>query len=157
MAAIVRNAEQDADDVIAFLKKLGLPQPAAGDEPLRLPAAFLLGLGIALRMTLWEVRGIRVHLDAGLPNAQVVRRTACADPSAPVDDAFVASLWNRVLDLTLRRFAWQGPEIVSADVLVGNVDEDLLVEAFARFVWERRHAGKRPADDGAQAQDNPRS
>jgi hypothetical protein len=52
-ALLIRNAEEDADGVIELLKTLGFPQPVPGGAPVRLSAAFLLGLGIALRMMRW--------------------------------------------------------------------------------------------------------
>src|SRR4051794_29218512 len=66
--AVAGDAARDADRVGSFLVAVGLA------PPLRLPADFLLGLGAALRMLMWEHRGIHLHRDAGLPPARQALR-----------------------------------------------------------------------------------
>lgn len=146
-ASLTRNAIEDADQVVALLSELGFREPAPGHPPVRLPAAFLLGLGLALRLSLWEARGLRVHRDAGLPSAAevldgVVRQTAVSlndTPPAAVD--YVRQLLRDVLRVAAERFAWSGPALLGADVVVGDVDEDQLLDALARLVWDVRNSG----------------
>src|SRR4051812_6170692 len=66
--AVARDAARDADRVGLSLGARGLA------PPLPLPAAFLLGLGAALRLLLWEQQGLDAHRQAGLPPARQALR-----------------------------------------------------------------------------------
>src|SRR5919107_152623 len=66
--AVAREAARDAENVAEFLRELGFVPSA--DRPVRLPPAFLLHLGAALRLWTWESSGLRVHRDSGLPGAE---------------------------------------------------------------------------------------
>src|SRR4051812_13158690 len=66
--AVAREAARDAENVSEFLYELGFVPSA--DRPVRLPPAFLLHLGAALRLWVWEAGGLRAHRDSGLPEAE---------------------------------------------------------------------------------------
>lgn len=104
--AVTRDAVRDADAVAALLDQLGFRRPGPGDPPVRLPAQFLLGLGVAARLFLWESKGLFAHHATGIPSAEevlhdVVRRTARLGDTGP--DPAVVALWARVLDLSVGR------------------------------------------------------
>jgi len=50
-----------------------------------------------------------------------------------------APLSRWILQVWLDKFGWDARAILHADVVVGEVDEDGLVEALARLLWEHRH------------------
>ena len=140
--AVVREAERDAVAVAELLSDLGFRRPSPGSLPLRLPAAFLLGVGAAMRLFRWEERGVQIHRTAGLGAAgevlcEVVRRTA--PPSAQEPDPAVARLLLTVFELAVQWMAWEGQPVLGADVVVGGVDdEDAFVEALTQLCWARR-------------------
>src|SRR5689334_13345760 len=63
-------AASDAEAVAEFFRTLGLLRhPSSPPQALLLPSETLLGIGLALRLRTWELNGIAVHLEAGLPSA----------------------------------------------------------------------------------------
>ena len=36
----------------------------------------------------------------------------------------------------MERFAWEAPELLQDDVVVGEIDEDEFAEALAAFLWQ---------------------
>jgi hypothetical protein len=131
VAAVAANAERDAECVGQFLNHLGLT--ATPEKPLSLPRGFLLHLGSALRLLIWEARGFFFHSEAGLPDA---RQAICdsfrllSDPDGDATPFCIA-----VLRLSIERFGWSGPPELGADVALGEAEEELLLEALADFLW----------------------
>ena len=39
----------------------------------------------------------------------------------------------------MEHFAWSGPELLQADAVVDNLDEDEFIDLLAKFVWTHRH------------------
>ncbi|MGD0463885.1 MAG: hypothetical protein ABSB74_15470 [Tepidisphaeraceae bacterium] len=137
--AIVRQAESDADAVIRLLDVSGIPRGTP------MPSSFLLGLAAALRVNTWEDQGIFSHCEAGLPDARhllvdLFRRVfECGVDELKV---FGYGLCYWVLELATSRLAWSGASVIGADIIIGEVDEDMFVETLAQFVWANRHGGK---------------
>jgi hypothetical protein len=142
--AVARDAERDADNVGVFLDvflgRLGLRPPPA--QLLQLPAAFLLDLGAALRLLLWEQAGLQVPTLAGLPPARqalhdVLRSLPLyATGARPLNAP--ATLASRVLAAFVDHFAWHGRAELDADLLLSAADEDAFLDALAEFLWARR-------------------
>jgi hypothetical protein len=150
--ATAREAARDADRVGRLLHELGfVPSPG---RPVRLPAAFLLGLGAASRLLDWELGGLRVHRDAGLPPAEQALIDAFRGlvGSAGADGAAARDLARRVVALFAARLAWHGRPALGADVALDDLDEDAMLDALAAFLWARRHAGRGPAAGGTGAE-----
>ena len=148
IARVAEQAARDADLTADFLKGVGLDPHPGTTRPL--PSDFLLELGAAMRLLAWEVNGLDL-LDAGLPTARdailqtfqgAVRRIH--DPSSPAP-----TLCRTLFRITVERLAWAGPRDLHAEILLDIPDEDELVEAMARFLWDHREAP--PADDGSEA------
>ena len=144
ISRVVEQAVGDADLTARILTRVGLGPPPG--EVRRLPATFLFELGAACRLLAWEVAGLTLHREAGLPSARDALRAAfreaaalAANPSAPDPGP---SLSPAVLALAIDRLAWAGPAYLRAEILLDTPDEDALVEAMARFLWDRR---RRPA------------
>jgi hypothetical protein len=144
--AAAHEAALDADRVALFLEGIGF-RPAHGDGevvPVRLPGGLLLGLGAALRLLLWESGGARAHLPVDLPSSEEVIRdlfVAAFDRDQPERlDALAHELTRRVLRVWVDHFAWDGRQAWDADLVLGEADEDALVEALAEFLWQHRNA-----------------
>jgi hypothetical protein len=143
LQAIEAGAGRDADAVAEFLLQF-FPAAGVGRPPVRLPADFLLGLGFALRLVAWEDQGHRPHLDDSLPPAldavrDVIQLASAGAALKSERDAAFAELVARVRRLSIDRFAWQAPPTLGSAVVLGQVGEDALLDALARFVWDRRH------------------
>ena len=63
--ASAREAARDAENAAMFLRELGFVPSV--DRPVRLPPRFLLQLGAALRLLVWESSGLLVHQDPARP------------------------------------------------------------------------------------------
>jgi hypothetical protein len=144
LEAVAHDAAADAELVALVLDALGLRPTGDGAArvPLRLPAFFLLALGAALRMVMWEERGLHAHRDAGLPPAhgalrEVARALVAPEPHAEKERA-ATELVSRVLAVTVERLAWNGRPVLGADVAIDGVREADLLEALADFLWAHR-------------------
>ncbi len=134
IAAVAANAARDADCVGLFLNRLGLG--ATPERPRPMPARFLLHLGAALRLLVWEAQGFFIHRAAGLPEARQAIRDAFQSLAEP--DADPTELCVAVLRLSAERFAWSGPPELGADIALDEAQENALLEALADFLWARR-------------------
>jgi hypothetical protein len=54
------------------------------------------------------------------------------------EDAAPLSL--KVLRVWTEQFAWEGPDTLGADIILGDVDEDEFAAVLADFLWQHRHA-----------------
>jgi hypothetical protein len=136
--AITRHAEREADLTAAFLRATGLYQ----SEPPKLPAAFLLELGAMLELGFWEREGLRRHLDVDLPTCREAAEqlaARCRKGPKEFDDPDAAPLSLQVLRVWTEHFAWDGPELLDAEVVLGDANEDDLIDILAEFVWTNRH------------------
>ena len=150
--ATAGEAARDADRAGQLLHELGfVPSPG---RPVRLPAAFLLDLGAALRLLAWEQGGLHVHRDAGLPPAEQALHDAFRGlvESAGATGTAARDLARRVLALFAGRLAWHGRPELDADVALDDLDEDVMLDALAAFLWARRHAGPGHAAGGTGAE-----
>jgi hypothetical protein len=134
VAAVAADAARDADRVGLFLEQLGLG--ATPEKPRPLPAGFLMDLGAALRLLVWEAEGFFGHREAGLPTAEQAIRDAFRFLTDP--EANPAELSVLVLRLSVERFAWSGQPELGADIALDEAHEDVLLEALADFLWARR-------------------
>lgn len=44
----------------------------------------------------------------------------------------------QVLWVWVTRFAWDGPALLQADVLIQEMDQDAFIDVLAEFVWNHR-------------------
>ena len=42
--------------------------------------------------------------------------------------------------MSYNSFAWEAPRILQAQIVIGAIDEDALVDALADLVWSMRHS-----------------
>ncbi|NLX98144.1 MAG: hypothetical protein GXY83_18440 [Rhodopirellula sp.] len=136
--AVVRHAHRRADLTAAALDAIGL----LTKRPAVFPAGFLLEFGAVVELGVWERQGLRVFLNSDLPTfseAADELLARVAKGSAAFDGSDAAPLSRRVFQVWMERFAWEGPDILDADFLVGDVDEDQFARVLADFVWQHRH------------------
>jgi hypothetical protein len=138
------NAARDAEYAAHLLDLLA--QTPAGrwfaEKPVLLPAAFLLRLGAAIRLLMWEQNSICIHLAAGLPPAREALRDVFHAPIDPEAASRIEDLPKRVFCLSVEHFAWAGRIELAADVTLDPVDEQMALEALADFLWNHRHLGQ---------------
>jgi hypothetical protein len=141
--AAIRRAERQAEMVIAAFDEHGLfPQ-----RPVALPAGFLLELGAVMELGLWERQGLRAHLDSALPTYREATYREATDAflarakqgAAAFGSPETVLLHNRVLRVWMEHFAWDGPDILQAELILGDVDDEEFANMLADFVWQHRH------------------
>jgi hypothetical protein len=135
--AVVRHAGRQADLTAAALDETGL----FPDRPTVLPAGFLLELAAVLELGLWERQGLRPYLDIDLPTYREAADELAARAKrgfAEFDGLDATPLSHRVLQAWMQHFAWEGPDLLQADFILGDVDEDQFANVLADFVWQHR-------------------
>jgi len=138
LRAVIRNAHRRADMTAAALDATGLFK----SEPVRLPAAFLLEFSALLELGCWEKQGLRRFLDTDLPTfseAAAALAARCQKGPSEFDGPDAAPLSEQVLQVRMDRLAWQGPELLQADIVVSDVDENEFAQVLTDFVWQHRH------------------
>jgi hypothetical protein len=147
ICAIARRADFVAALTAETIRKgLELPEPRDGHvHQLNVPAGFLLELGAVFILHMWERHGITAHLDAGLPSwsdadADLAHRLH--EDRSQFETIESATLNPRVLRFWAENFAWDGIETFGTDILLTTADEDAIVDAAARFIYENRNAFK---------------
>ena len=151
--AVAREAARDAENVVLFLSELGFTP--SGDRPVRLPAAFLLALGAALRLLTWESSGLHVHQDSGLPGAEraIIDAFGHLEDTAEVEALPPVELPRRVVALFADRFAWHGRRDLDADVVLDDYDDEAALDALAQFLWEARDIRRHAPGSESEARD----
>ncbi len=140
--AAVDCALEDADMVETFLRDVcGLPP--APDRRLTVTAEWLCDLGAALRLYLWQERGIEPRqLDPELPDfATALRnlvRQGRPDPGDSLTGLPTGELSKRVFDAHIEHFSWVSGLELDAPVTLGPADEEAVLEALADFLWAAR-------------------
>ena len=119
---VIREADLMASLTIAFIDRTGVfPPERRLERPVALPATFLLELAAVLRIAVWECHGLRAQLPSDLPTAEYAYADlldrAAHRPESFSSDLISPPLHRRVMDVTLRYFAWNGRRDWGADVL----------------------------------------
>ena len=125
LVAVVHEGWRDADMVGHFLDAVSQSPPWQwlARKPVYLPAEFLLGLGAALHLHVWEWNGILVHREAGLPSAHEALLDVFQLLTDPESAAKTAQLPARVIALFMAKFAWTARVELNADVTLGEAEE----------------------------------
>ena len=138
---MIELAEEEADLVIDLLEEMRIIPPMSRCS--MLPRAFFLLLGAAMRLSVWERQGVD-HPGGGLPSAREAVLGVLAEAVARAEDpsmpASVTPLSRVVNRLKYDRLAWLGPRALGAEILLKTPDDDDLVAAMARFLWDNRGA-----------------
>jgi hypothetical protein len=142
LEAFIRLAHADAEHVAGFLKRWLKPLRLGRDTPF--PAEFLLELAAIVRIAAWQQAGLAADLGTFPPAQELLEnliRQFLADPmsfelEAP---AVRRGLGSQVVSTWIARCAWKGPSETGADVWLGEIDEGLLLELMADFLYEIRN------------------
>jgi hypothetical protein len=138
--AVVRHAEFQAQVVAVALRAMG-HVPESG-QACSFPAGFLLELAAIAQIKQWEMDGLREFIDADLPTfAEAAADLHARAVASPADFDAVANLAlsGRVVEIWYERFAWDAPDLLQAEFLVDRIDDNALVNAFAKLLWSLRH------------------
>jgi hypothetical protein len=140
IARVTEQATQDAENVAILLQAFSLA-PSDGSKR-SYPAEFLLEVGAAARVLVWEMHGIGlfqrgVRLTAGDILLRVFEDATrrLRDPSTP---ASTLEFVYVVFHLNTERLAWTGPRDLQAEIMLDFPDEDVLVESMAQLLWDNR-------------------
>jgi hypothetical protein len=135
IGAIVRHASRRAFLTKAFFDAMGV-------NTVLLPAAFLLEAGSVLELGIWELRGLTPYLPGDLPSyseaAHSLLKRAQSGPHAYSDPKDVP-LHRRLLRAWSDHFAWDARDVLGAEFVIGNVDEDQFARVLAKFLLENQH------------------
>jgi hypothetical protein len=134
---VICHAHRHAKLVAAALEATGLFR----DRPVRLPAGFLLEFAAVLQLGAWESQGLDVHVAAGIPTfsvacQQLAERARNGPPE--FEDPIPTPLMTSVLQILVRHFAWKGPGVLNADILLDDLDDDKFIDRLAEFLWTHR-------------------
>jgi len=140
LSGIAHLADRNADRVAEFL--LGTRRFT---NPICLPPAVILELSAVMQLRFWEHIGLLKNIKTNLPTtrqaardmAQRIRmkKAVFAGPNSTPLLILVLSAW-------ITNFAWQGLELLQADIVLANSDDDEkeFAEMFADFIWNARQS-----------------
>ena len=136
--AIVQHAERLACLTAACLKSIEFFQT----KPIRLSEAFLLELAAMIELVFWERWDLCRQLPVDLPTSreaadQLMDR--CKKGATAFEDPNDTPLHHRMLRVWREHFAWDAWQHLETEILIGEVDEDEIVDVMANFLWENRH------------------
>ena len=135
-SALVVEAELDADRVAALMLAMGYH--FSPSKPLVMPRELLLFYGAVLRLHSWEIAGIRIHRDQGLPAAcEIITNAdrALAEERKGPDGTRLA---NVVMNIFINHFSWNARLHWNAPVALDSLNEDIALDALVELLWNRR-------------------
>jgi len=123
------------------------------DSFFRLPINKLMEIGAAIRLCYWEAIGFQGHQEAGLPSGQEALVSVflsidgfveSTNEPAPATESLAD--WCRAVPLSVQltafhvaRLAWNGTSELGATIVLGEADEEELVNSLAELLWAVRH------------------
>lgn len=139
IANVQSQAALDADDVAHFFALVGITPQGCRN----LPAWLLLGLGVAMRLTRWELRGIDLHLRRGMAEGkalalEVLRRYASSTDTS--NARWVHDLYVTVIRIGSENLRWSVDESWESAVSIETSGDDGWLDALAWLVWHQRKA-----------------
>ncbi len=137
LVPIIRNAERDAQLVVAFLDAYDVA-PAGPDgrrPPVSLSADLLLKISAWVRLYQWEREGVRPWLRTDLPPAHDVLEDVLEGTKGFSGRA----LSQAVMRAQLLQLACSRRLAVRSDVVVAPAAAVQVLDAVADFLWQVRH------------------
>jgi hypothetical protein len=123
-----------------FDEKMKLPGRAKGAAGL--PIQFFVEIAAVLQIRAWEETGLHGSLSPRLPSyaeaaADLHRRARTAPEDFIGADGLQLS--PIVIIASVQQFAWAASNLLQADFVLGQIEEDALVDALATLLWNYRH------------------
>lgn len=135
-AAMAELARADAEIVGRWL----LDNLGASVVHQELTSDFILGVALSLKFCQWEVRGIRAHLEAGLPSGPQLLSQVFALRDAATLGEMVTFVGAEVARLSYEGFLWAIEQVelrAFSLAIQADLDEELLLEAVANYLTIR--------------------
>jgi hypothetical protein len=129
-----------------FLRSLADQFPRPPLPPPTYSRTLVLGWAGILQLVRWEMEGIWLHLETGLPSSReafLPIHDWCTNLSEADRDQRVRGFFDRIVNLRTKRFAHESLHFLGTDVVVSALDDDSFVEAMARFLWIKHTEGRR--------------
>lgn len=134
LIAVLNLASRLANSFANCLLQCGI-----APETYQAPQAFTLEVSALLQLAEWERSGISGFIP-GLPTTQHAREDFLerlkSNPRS-FDVLAGAVLMRRVLQAFASSCSWDSRDAFDADIVVGEIDEDLLAEKLASLVYQR--------------------
>lgn len=146
--AVSQLAERQAELTARWLSSVGFC-----GKSLNVPAAFLMELAAVLQLREWERQGVLKHLIVSLPPyAQAANDLAARTKLGPNEfqGPNAIRLSMLVNGVWIERFAWDGPSMLQADIVFGNVNDEVLIEQLADFIWRNHRDIEELAESGVR-------
>jgi hypothetical protein len=126
--------EQDAEDVVASLKRMGLITSPEAASPNWLTRDALSAMGIAARFARWEALSIDLHRKAGLPSSKELLARIALWWRFELFAVYVRELKAKAFRIFYESFVWMKEDgTVDIAMLMLNDDEALL-DAMTEFL-----------------------
>ena len=130
---LVGLAERHAEATGEYLRAIGFRG--------NLPGSFLAELAAVLQLRQWETRGILNPPDFDLPSWREAADDLFARAAERPEEFLrptMPSLLRHVLKVWVEHFAWEAPDLLQAELMLGDLDEDGVVDALAELFWAHR-------------------
>lgn len=142
--AIRQHAEWVATLIGEYLLALSRAAEIAGTKisTWKLPRAAILELGAILQLKYWEDQGIRCWLPASVPSYDQAAKNLIKSVTENPEQFYQqpdTPLSRLVLFTFLDRIHWSGSPLLQTNLVIGDIDEDLLIEGLAQLLWQNRH------------------
>ncbi len=137
LQSVIWHAERQAILTGEYLNACGV-----GPGTLDIPPNALLEMAAVLELGLWEILGLRDHLDVDLPTyreAQDEFAARCVKGPQEFEGDQGRRLSLQVLHVWIQNFAWDGPQMLGAEAVVNDFEDDEFIDLLAEFCWQHRH------------------
>ncbi|HUE69842.1 MAG TPA: hypothetical protein VMP01_03045 [Pirellulaceae bacterium] len=117
---------------------LELLYPDAIKRP-ALPRETLIGLGLAIRLSRWELVSIDLHIQAGLPSGQQMLDRVADLGHGPELWRIVQEVLTGANRIFAESFLWGDSDVDQVDLaVVSDSDDEDFLDAMADFIWHHR-------------------
>lgn len=129
------QANKDADAVAEFLISRGLFDPNSTSRGPGFTVDQLLGIALSLRLRRWELNGIRVHVEAGLPTSEEVLNQVCNQTRARTLKKIVEDNWTLTILTFHESILWWTDQCdLAGDIAIVANEDSNFVDAIVDFL-----------------------